>query len=70
MSETFGEGKTENVASILSGYSSLTLLSNKTPRPDPVPPPRAVGRQHYPYHAILNDHGDVPIRRQVPDPPD
>lgn len=40
VSDTFGEGKTENVSIILSGYSSLTLEINKVPIPDPVPPPK------------------------------
>lgn len=35
-----GEGRTEKVASIRSGNSSLTLLRRSAPRPDPVPPPR------------------------------
>ena len=39
VSETLGEGTTENVSMILSGYSSLTLEINKVPIPDPVPPP-------------------------------
>jgi len=41
VSETFGEGKTENVASIRSGYSSLIFANSSDPRPDPVPPPIA-----------------------------
>jgi len=41
VSETFGEGKMENVASILSGNSSLILPRSKAPRPEPVPPPSA-----------------------------
>jgi hypothetical protein len=40
VSETFGEGKTENVSIILSGYSSLILEIKSVPIPDPVPPPR------------------------------
>jgi hypothetical protein len=40
VSETFGEGTTEKVSMILSGYSSLTLEINKVPIPDPVPPPK------------------------------
>ena len=39
VSDTFGDGKTENVYIILSGYSYLILLINKVPIPDPVPPP-------------------------------
>jgi hypothetical protein len=39
VSETFGEGKTEKVSIILSGYSSRILEINKVPIPDPVPPP-------------------------------
>jgi len=39
VSETFGEGKTENVSIILSGYSSLTLVIKRVPIPEPVPPP-------------------------------
>lgn len=45
VSETFGEGKTENVASIRSGYSSLIFANSSDPRPDPVPPPIA-NHQH------------------------
>ena len=36
---TFGEGNTENVFIILSGYSSRILDNNNVPIPDPVPPP-------------------------------
>ena len=36
---TFGEGTTENVFMILSGYSSLILEISRVPIPDPVPPP-------------------------------
>jgi len=39
VSETFGDGTTEKVSMILSGYSSLTLEINKVPMPEPVPPP-------------------------------
>ena len=39
VSDTLGEGTTENVSMILSGYSSLTLEINNVPIPDPVPPP-------------------------------
>lgn len=41
VSETFGEGNTEKVASIRSGYSSRILPRIREPSPDPVPPPRA-----------------------------
>ena len=41
VSETFGEGKIEKVASIRSGNSSLILPRRRAPRPEPVPPPRA-----------------------------
>lgn len=37
---TFGEGTTEYVFMILSGYSSLILEINSVPIPDPVPPPK------------------------------
>ena len=37
---TFGDGTTENVFMILSGYSSRILLMRSVPIPDPVPPPR------------------------------
>lgn len=37
---TLGEGNTEKVAMIRSGYSSLILLIRRVPIPDPVPPPR------------------------------
>jgi hypothetical protein len=40
VSETFGEGKTENVSIIRSGYSSLIFEIRRVPIPDPVPPPR------------------------------
>ena len=39
VSDTLGDGNTENVSIILSGYSSLILVINKVPIPDPVPPP-------------------------------
>ena len=39
VSETFGDGTTENVSMILSGYSSLTFEIKRVPIPDPVPPP-------------------------------
>merc|ERR1712093_138987 len=39
VSDTLGDGNTENVAIILSGYSSLIFEINKVPIPDPVPPP-------------------------------
>ena len=37
---TFGEGTTEYVFMILSGYSSLIFEMRSVPIPDPVPPPR------------------------------
>jgi len=40
VSETFGDGNTEKVSIILSGYSSLILEIRRVPIPDPVPPPR------------------------------
>ncbi len=40
VSETLGDGKTEKVSIILSGYSSLILEIRRVPIPDPVPPPR------------------------------
>jgi len=40
VSDTFGDGMTEKVAMILSGYSSLILEMRRVPIPDPVPPPR------------------------------
>jgi len=39
VSETLGDGKIENVAMILSGYSSLIFEIKRVPIPDPVPPP-------------------------------
>lgn len=39
VSETFGDGTTEKVAKIRSGYSSRSFVSNKVPIPEPVPPP-------------------------------
>ena len=39
VSETFGDGTTENVAKIRSGYSSRSFVSNNVPIPEPVPPP-------------------------------
>lgn len=36
---TFGDGTTEYVFIILSGYSSLILEISNVPIPDPVPPP-------------------------------
>ena len=38
--DTFGDGTTENVFMILSGYSSRILEIRSVPIPDPVPPPR------------------------------
>merc|ERR1719324_4722 len=40
VSETLGDGITENVSMIRSGYSSRTLLIKSVPMPLPVPPPR------------------------------
>ncbi|TVU24451.1 hypothetical protein EJB05_26888, partial [Eragrostis curvula] len=40
VSETLGEGKTEKVSIILSGYSSRILKMRRVPMPEPVPPPR------------------------------
>ncbi|KVH90406.1 hypothetical protein Ccrd_007579 [Cynara cardunculus var. scolymus] len=40
VSDTLGEGKTENVSIILSGYSSLIFEIKSVPMPEPVPPPR------------------------------
>merc|ERR1719356_578038 len=40
VSETLGDGITENVSITRSGYSSLTLEISSVPMPDPVPPPR------------------------------
>ena len=37
VSETFGDGTTENVSIILSGYSSLTFEIKSVPIPDLVP---------------------------------
>nr|GMC50308.1 hypothetical protein Iba_chr01bCG15780 [Ipomoea batatas] len=42
VSETLGEGKTENVSIILSGYSSLIFEIKRVPMPDPVPPPTSL----------------------------
>lgn len=39
VSETLGDGTTEKVSMILSGYSSLILEMRRVPIPDPVPPP-------------------------------
>jgi len=40
VSDTFGDGTTENVSIILSGYSSLILEIKRVPIPEPVPPPK------------------------------
>lgn len=40
MIQTLGDGTTENVVIILSGYSSLILEISNVPIPEPVPPPR------------------------------
>jgi hypothetical protein len=39
VSETFGDGTTEKVYIILSGYYYLIFEINRVPIPDPVPPP-------------------------------
>jgi hypothetical protein len=39
VSDTFGDGITENVFIIRSGYSSRILLIISVPIPEPVPPP-------------------------------
>jgi len=39
VSDTFGDGTTEKVYMILSGYSSLIFEMRRVPIPDPVPPP-------------------------------
>ena len=38
-SETFGDGTTENVIIMRSGYSSRILEIMSVPMPEPVPPP-------------------------------
>merc|ERR1719316_286024 len=40
VSDTFGEGMTENVSMMRSGYSSRTLEMRRVPIPAPVPPPK------------------------------
>ena len=40
LSATFGDGITEYVVIIRSGYSSRILDMSRVPMPDPVPPPR------------------------------
>merc|ERR1719207_228060 len=40
VSETFGDGMTEKVSIMRSGYSSRTLEMSKVPIPEPVPPPK------------------------------
>merc|ERR1719420_259350 len=40
VSETLGEGITEKVSIMRSGYSSRTLLIKRVPMPEPVPPPK------------------------------
>eukprot|EP00659_Diplonema_papillatum_P014682 gene14681-biopygen14746 len=40
VSDTFGDGMTEKVTIILSGYSSRNLEISNVPIPEPVPPPR------------------------------
>lgn len=37
---TLGDGKTEKLFIILSGYSSLIFEIKRVPKPDPVPPPK------------------------------
>ena len=37
--QTLGDGTTEKVFMMRSGYSSRILLINSVPMPDPVPPP-------------------------------
>merc|ERR1719174_3258820 len=39
VSDTLGDGTTENVFMIRSGYSSRILEMRRVPRPEPVPPP-------------------------------
>jgi hypothetical protein len=60
-----GEGTTEKVFMILSGYSSRILEMRRVPIPDPVPPPREcvswnpVERQYIITHAVkgVNEKG-------------
>jgi hypothetical protein len=40
VSDTLGDGTTENVHIMRSGYSSRILEMRSVPIPDPVPPPR------------------------------
>ena len=40
MSDTLGDGTTEKVIIMRSGYSSRILEMRRVPIPDPVPPPR------------------------------
>src|SRR6056300_890654 len=40
VSETFGDGTTENVIIMRSGYSSRILEIMSVPMPEPVPPPK------------------------------
>jgi len=40
VSDTLGEGTTEYVQLMRSGYSSVILETSSVPIPDPVPPPR------------------------------
>jgi len=40
VSDTLGEGKTENVNIMRSGYSSRILEIRRVPMPEPVPPPK------------------------------
>merc|ERR1712066_125020 len=39
VSDTLGDGNTEKVSIILSGYSSRILEMSRVPMPEPVPPP-------------------------------
>merc|ERR1719506_2030780 len=39
VSDTFGDGKTENVVITRSGYSSRIFEMSRVPIPEPVPPP-------------------------------
>jgi hypothetical protein len=38
--QTFGDGTTEKVIIMRSGYSSRILEINRVPMPEPVPPPK------------------------------
>ena len=43
VSDTFGDGTTENVSMMRSGYSSRILEISSVPMPEPVPPPSECG---------------------------